>query len=106
DQYGGYLIYKLYPRIKVFVDGRSDFYRQGKVLEDARTLATIKPGWQSVLDERGIQWMLLERDEPLALIAQVSGQWLSIYEDKTAQILMRKHSPATQAVTGKATSEP
>jgi hypothetical protein len=32
DQFGGYLIYRLYPQYKVFVDGRGDFYRQGTVL--------------------------------------------------------------------------
>ncbi len=26
DQWGDYLIYRLYPRIRVFIDGRSDFY--------------------------------------------------------------------------------
>ena len=106
DQFGGYLIYRLYPKIKVFVDGRSDFYRQGRVLQDADELATVGPEWQKLLDQYRIQWMVLERDEPLALIAQMSGQWTSIYEDKTAQILTRKNPPATQAVTGEAKSEP
>src|SRR5262249_41831659 len=106
DQYGGYLIYRLFPKTKVFVDGRSDFYRQGDVLDDAGKLGTVKPEWQKILDKYRIEWMVLQRNEPLVLIALMSGQWTSIYEDKTAQILTRKHSPATQAVTGKARSEP
>lgn len=95
DQWGGYLIYRLYPHTKVFVDGRSDFYQQGdsaggNVLRDATTLATVKPQWQEVLQRRQINALLLRRDEPLALLARASGQWQPIYEDRTTQILTRR----------------
>jgi len=90
DQFGGYLIYRLYPQFKVFVDGRSDFYRQGSVLDDFDRIATIKPQWSELLDKYDIQWMTLRRDEPLALIALTSGRWQSVYEDSVAQILIRK----------------
>jgi len=90
DQFGGYLIYRLYPQFKVFVDGRSDFYRQGSVLDDFDRIATIKPQWSELLDKYDIRWMTLRRDEPLALIALASGRWQSVYEDSVAQILIRK----------------
>ncbi|HKQ75786.1 MAG TPA: hypothetical protein VJ810_18960 [Blastocatellia bacterium] len=90
DQFGGYLIYRLYPQFKVFVDGRSDFYRQGSVLDDYDRIATIKPQWSGLLDKYDIRWMTLRRDEPLALIALASGRWQSVYEDSVAQILIRK----------------
>jgi hypothetical protein len=90
DQFGGYLIYRLYPQFKVFVDGRSDFYRQGSVLDDFDRIATIKPQWSGLLDKYDIRWMTLRRDEPLALIALASGRWQSVYEDSVAQILIRK----------------
>ncbi|MDX2032884.1 MAG: hypothetical protein SF339_19565 [Blastocatellia bacterium] len=107
DQYGGYLIYRLFPEFKVFVDGRSDFYRQGTVLDDVDHLLRIKPQWAGVLDRYGIQWMVLKRDEPLSLLAQATGQWVIAHQDQTAQILMRKsNSPVTQAVNGAAKSVP
>lgn len=107
DQYGGYLIYRLFPEFKVFVDGRSDFYRQGTVLEDADQLLRIKPQWAGVLDRYEIQWMVLKRDEPLSLLARATGQWVIAHQDQTAQILMRKsNSPGTQAVNGAAKSVP
>jgi hypothetical protein len=90
DQFGGYLIYRLHPQFKVFVDGRSDFYRQGSVLDDFDRIATIKPQWSGLLDKYDIRWMTLRRDEPLALIALASGRWQSVYEDSVAQILIRK----------------
>lgn len=89
DQFGGYLIYRLYPQIKVFVDGRSDFYRQGTVLDDYDKIATVSPQWSELLDKYDIQWMTLRSDEPLALIALASGRWQSVYKDSVAQILIR-----------------
>jgi hypothetical protein len=90
DQFGGYLIYRLYPRFKVFVDGRSDFYRQGTVLEDYDKIVTVKPQWAELLGKYDVRWMALRADEPLALIALASGQWQSVYRDSVAQILIRK----------------
>ncbi len=96
DQYGGYLIYRLSPQVKVFVDGRSDFYRQSTVLDEMDQISNAKPTWQGLLDKYGVGWMLLRRDEPLALLAQMSGQWVSVYNDATAQVLVRKNSGAPE----------
>lgn len=92
DQFGGYLIYRLYPQYQVFVDGRSDFYRQGTVLQDMEKVSLVKPEWATKLDQYEIQWMLLRRNEPLVLISLMSGRWRTIYddgEDGVAQILVR-----------------
>ncbi|MGE0885037.1 MAG: hypothetical protein AB7P14_15945 [Blastocatellales bacterium] len=90
DQYGGYLIYRLYPRFKVFVDGRSDFYRQGTVLDEMDQIALVKSGWDQLLDKRSVDWMLLKRGEPLAQVALYSGKWASVYEDSNSQVLIRQ----------------
>jgi hypothetical protein len=98
DQYGGYLIYRLYPQVKVFVDGRSDFYRQGTVLDDMEKITLVKPSWAETLERYDVQWMLLRRDEPLAQVARMSGKWVSIYGDATAEVLVRKDpGPEPQA---------
>ncbi|MGH9845662.1 MAG: hypothetical protein ACREEM_43695 [Blastocatellia bacterium] len=107
DQFGGYLIYRLYPKIKVFVDGRSDFYRQGDVLEMVDKLMFVRPQWQKTLADAGVTWMVLPRESPLALIAKMSGEWATIHQDQTAEILVLKTKvPSTQAVTGSAESGP
>jgi hypothetical protein len=89
DQFGGYLIYRLWPRYGVFVDGRSDFYRQGTVLEDMEKVSLVRPEWATKLDQYEIQWMLLRRDEPLVMISLLSGNWRKVYEDSVAQVLIR-----------------
>ncbi len=98
DQFGGYLIYRLYPQYRVFVDGRSDFYRQGTVLEDLDKIVQVKPQWSGLLDRYHVRWMVLRRDEPLASIALMSGQWAIVHEDQVAQVLVRKDLPRNQAV--------
>lgn len=105
DQYGGYLIYRLYPKYKVFVDGRSDFYRQGTVLDETDSIRLLKADWPDLLEKRSIEWMLLKRGEPLAQVAVLSGKWSSIYEDSISQILIRntstqKTKPPNQAPSG------
>ncbi len=104
DQFGGYLIYRLYPQFKVFVDGRSDFYRQGTVLDDVDKIALVRPQWSELLDGYDVRWMVLRRNEPLALIAMMSGRWQSVYEDSVAQVLIRNPVRPDQAVNSQSNS--
>lgn len=90
DQYGGYVIYRLYPQVKVFVDGRSDFYRQGRVLDDLIGISTLKPETSLLLERYEIQWLLVRKDEPLATWAHANATWQSIYQDATAEVFVRK----------------
>jgi len=90
DQFGGYLIYRLYPQFKVFVDGRNDFYRQGTVLDEADKIKLASADWQELLAKRSVNWMLLKRGEPLAQIANLSGNWTNAYEDSLSQIWIRQ----------------
>jgi len=90
DQFGGYLIYRFYPRMKVFIDGRSDFYRTGDVVKDYLNIASVKPDWSSLLDKYEVNWMLLSPREALTTLALTSGHWTSVYCDDTAQVLVRK----------------
>ena len=110
DQYGGYLIYRLYPKYKVFVDGRSDFYRQGAVLDEADSIKLVKADWNELLDKHAVEWMLLKRGEPLAQVAVLSGKWASVYEDSISQVLIRhistqKTKPPNQAPPGASTGQ-
>jgi hypothetical protein len=96
-QYGGYLLYRLYPYVRVFVDGRSDLYAQGTILDEMSAVSDVEPSWSDVLDEHEVEWILAPRDRPLSLIAQASGRWKTIYQDRTAQVLVRTTSPTTVA---------
>src|ERR1019366_632952 len=53
DQWGDYLIYRLYPLTKVFVDGRSDFYG-GDFEEKYIDVLNVKYDWEKTLGRFGV----------------------------------------------------
>ncbi|HLG12052.1 MAG TPA: hypothetical protein VI876_09855 [Dehalococcoidia bacterium] len=62
--WGGYLINELYP-MKVFIDGRSDFYGD-KLMTDFRDVQTLEPGWQDVVKEHDIEVFLIKDESALS----------------------------------------
>lgn len=90
DQFGGYLIYRFYPEMKVFIDGRSDFYRTGPVVDDYLRISSVKPDWATLLDKYDVRWMVLRPDAALGSAAKATRLWTTAYEDKTAVLLIRR----------------
>jgi hypothetical protein len=64
-EWGGYLIYALYPHQRLFIDGRPDVYGPG-ILQEYLTVAELRPGWRMVLDKYSVQLVLVDRSGPLA----------------------------------------
>ena len=92
DEWGDYLIYKLYPGHKVFVDGRGDFYGSefiGKYLD----VMDVKYGWQETLDKYQVDTILLPTDAALAGALKESSRWRAVYDD-TRSIVFRPSAPA------------
>jgi hypothetical protein len=89
DRFGGYLIYRFHGALKVFVDGRSDFYRQGGVLTEYSRLMMAAPAWSDLLRKRDVGWMLLTPGEALETVALTSGEWRREYSDRAASLLVR-----------------
>ncbi len=80
DQWGDYLIYRLYPSQRVFVDGRGEFY--GADFLD-RCGRAINAGfdWESELNRFGVDTVLLKADAPLAEVLKRSPNWKLILDD-------------------------
>ena len=87
DKFGGYLIYRFDGRVRVFFDGRSDFYGAGFLREYAR-LVQLRPGWQELLGRYEFTHALLPGDYSLAPALEGLG-WRVIYRDTTAVLLER-----------------
>jgi hypothetical protein len=89
DQWGDYLIYRLYPRQRVFFDGRSDFY--GPTLGgDYKVLQGASPKWPEVLARYGFERALLPADWPLGSILERDPAWQLVYRDKQAVLFARR----------------
>ena len=89
DSWGGYLIYRLYPQDRVFVDDRHDFYGQ-KFLKDYLQIARATPQWKEKLDQCGIAWVLAPTNSSLASLLRESSQWKLIHEDETAVLFQKQ----------------
>jgi hypothetical protein len=88
DQWGGYLIYRFGGRLKVFIDGRSDFYGRD-VLETYAQVIGIKPGWDDVLNQYHVQFVLVPPGSPLASILQIRTDWKRVYSDRVSTLYER-----------------
>jgi hypothetical protein len=90
DSWGGYLIYRLYPRRQVVVDDRHDLYGSGRVRE-VLILMQGEPGWRGVLEKWHIRTVLLPADSTLAsLLRELPQDWRVTYEDKVAVVFERR----------------
>jgi hypothetical protein len=89
DQWGGYLIYRLYPQYHVFFDGRSDMYGE-EFLRKYMKVIELNYSWKEILREFRIDWMLLPAEDGLATAVKESREWNVIYDDQVSVILVRK----------------
>ena len=89
DQWGGYLIYALYPQRRVVVDDRHDLYGSQRFRE-YDVLVQGSPGWQAVLARWNIETVVVQSDSTLAnLLRQLPRQWRTVYDDSVAVVMQR-----------------
>ncbi len=91
--WGGYLIWKLYPSTPVFIDGRADLYG-AKLFHDFADAYELKGSWQQVLQRWGIQTVMVPPDSALAVGLQSAPGWTVAYRDSQAVILITSQPPA------------
>jgi hypothetical protein len=85
DDWSGYIIYRLYPRVRVFLDGRSDYYGP-QLGEEFADIMSGKPGWEARLEKYGVETLLLPTTSSLTIAAKGSNRWRPIYDDGVAII--------------------
>lgn len=88
DQWGDYMIYAFYPRLKVFVDGRSDFYGES-VGRDYVHLLQGAYDWPDILRKYQFDTALLPVSLPLASLLKMDHGWQVIADDGRAILLTR-----------------
>jgi hypothetical protein len=89
--WGGYLTWRLYPDYRVFIDGRIAIY-PADVREDFVTVNNAEPGWQEVLDRRGIGLIVIRAGTALATVLREAG-WAVLYQDPHAVVFQRRPGP-------------
>jgi hypothetical protein len=83
DSWGGYLIYRLYPRTKVVLDDRHDLYGE-EFLKSYLKMIHVEPGWNDFLKQHPAGCILVPKDSALANILLETPNWQPIYGDTLA----------------------
>jgi hypothetical protein len=86
--WGGYLIWKLYPSRRVFIDGRADVYGDGFIFEYLRTYGGER-GWRNTLDRFEIQTVLVQPNSALTNLLREDKGWRKVFEDEQAVVFAR-----------------
>jgi len=87
--YGGYLVWKLGPAQKDFIDGRADVFERGGVLADYMQISLLKPGALEALRKYGVQSCVLQHDEALATVLAALPDWRRVYSDSQSVVFVR-----------------
>lgn len=86
--FGGYLIWRLYPDYRVYVDGRADLYGDA-FLGHFNELYQGEVNPQPEFLERDIRTVLVEPNAPIAGLLSMSRDWRKSYQDARAVIYVR-----------------
>jgi hypothetical protein len=76
--WGGYLIWHLWPDYLVFVDGRTDLYGDA-LLRQYLQVRFVQPGFSQVFDEYGVDIILTEADGFTSRFLSAEEGWSFVY---------------------------
>ncbi len=87
DQWADYLIYRKWPKVRVFFDGRSDFYGR-ELAMDYLAAMEGKPRWREVLDRYRFDTVLVPPAVPLASLLKMDAGWQVADDDGQAAFVV------------------
>lgn len=87
--WGGYLIWKLYPRYEVFADGRADVYGD-QFLDDLAEIYFVRDHWRQKFEAWPIRTVIVPPNAPLIAALRLQSGWKQVYADQQAIILERQ----------------
>lgn len=92
--WGAYLIFKLYPQILVFTDGRTEVYGEGMMQEFLHAYY-LQDGWREPLSRWKVTTVIVPPASALASALRESSDWSLSYEDSMAAIFSRSFNSNT-----------
>ena len=87
--WGGYLLYRLWPSQRVFIDSQSDFYGEA-LTRQSEAILNGDPNWESTLAQYNVSRIIVPRDAGLVSAASQSADWELAYEDNVAVIFVKR----------------
>jgi len=87
--WGGYCIWRFYPRQQVFIDGRCEVYFDG-AWEYHQAIHYAQADWEDRLRVARIDTLLVNPDSYLNRVLPISREWQRVYGDRMALVYRRK----------------
>lgn len=87
-KYGGYLIYRLYPGQKVFIDGRADMYGDA-FLRKFVDVYQGRKNWQNEFMKYNIDYVVCESDSPIRQLLIQSKEFKLVFDDNSNSVLLK-----------------
>jgi hypothetical protein len=87
DQWADYLIYRLYPGVKVYFDGRSDFYGP-KIGKEYRQLIGGEYNWRQIISRNRFNVALVPPDWALTSLLKQDPYWRLLEDDGKALLFV------------------
>lgn len=87
--WGGYLIWKLYPERRVYIDGRADVYGDAFIAEFLRA-SKGQGDWREPLRRYKVRTVIVKPDSPLASLLLKEEGWSKAFEDGQAIVLVKQ----------------
>jgi len=88
DQWADYLIYANFPKQRVFIDGRSDFYGE-EIGKAYLAMWQAEPDWRVRLNRYRFNRVLCPPDVPLAAVLRESPEWRIVDQDREAVLFAK-----------------
>lgn len=87
--WGGYIIWKLYPEKKVFIDGRADLYQD--LVGEYKKVVGVTPEADKILDKYNVTIVLIPTNSSLSVFLKEKEEWGLKYRDDLAEIYVREN---------------
>jgi hypothetical protein len=87
--WGGYCIWRFYPRQQVFIDGRCEVYFDG-AWENHMAIRFAQADWEERLRAAQIDTLLIRPDSYMSRMMPTSKEWKRVYNDPLALVYRRR----------------
>lgn len=80
DQWGDFLLYRMYPGQRVFFDGRSDFYGN-EFIKINQHIALAEHDWKSLLHHYAIELVVVKPETPISAVLKLTSGSKVLFDD-------------------------
>jgi hypothetical protein len=87
--WGEYLIWKLYPNIRIAIDGRYTTAYPMTVIDDSWNWMEGTKDWKRLVDAYPTDLVMTHRNHPVTALLRREPEWMYIYSDPVAFIFVR-----------------